>query len=136
MCRKIILTKFSTHSCFKKTDCGNFNPAFYSSLCYSIDPKCSYSFENSRHYCTTNSEKTCTNIQFYIASDENEEVCKSYESSDPNKMCSLKENKLICELVDREPNATSTESTSQSSSSSFIRKTMSLNIIILLNLLI
>ena len=131
-----ILTVNGVKSCFKKTDCGNFNPAFYSSLCYSIDPKCSYSLENSRHYCTTNSEKTCTNIQFYIARDENEEVCKSYESSDPNKMCSLKENKLNCELVDREPNVTSTESTSQSSSSSFIKKTISLNNIILLYLLI
>ena len=127
-----IKTDNGVESCHKKDDCTQFTSSFYSSLCYSIDSKCIY--ENSR--CKTKSEKTCQDIQFYIQNDDNEEVCKSYEVSDPNKVCSLKDDKLGCEEVDREANVTSSETTNQGNSSKFISKGISLTIIILLSLLI
>ena len=123
--------------CSKLTTCTNFNPTFYSSLCASIDPKCTYSYENSRATCTTKTDITCSNVQFYFAKDENEEYCRSIEVSDPNKMCSLTSNKLKCRIVDREVNNTSSfDTTSQGNVSKFIGKGINLSIIFILFLLI
>lgn len=127
-CEAITVT--GVKSCKNKEDCASFDPEFYSNLCYSLSPNCSYDVTN--HKCYTETEKTCEDLKFYIASDNNEEVCKSYEPSDPNKICSLEENKLKCEVIDKGQISPPSDPSNQESSSRFMKKTMNLIIITLI----
>ena len=115
--------------CVKNNDCSLFTPSFYSNLCYSIAPNCTYSGSK----CITDTSIKCNTVKFYIASDKNEETCRTFELSNPNKVCSLKEDKLGCEEIDKE--SIPSEPSNQESSSKILKMEIYL-IMFLLSILI
>lgn len=98
-------------------------------LCHSINYDCEYS---SSEGCVTKI-KDCENIKFYKDSEENEEICKNAETSEPYKTCSLKEDRSGCEEfinLEYSPSGTA-PNTSQDSASGFISKGINLIIVLI-----
>ena len=96
-------TNLKKYQCTTKKDCNLFAPASLQTLCEEINLSCTFSSLDNT--CSSN-EKDYSTIKFYKESEENEATCKSFELSDPNKYCSLKEDKTGCESIDREPKYT------------------------------
>ena len=121
VCRSIIPQNYLTsgfcdledgHCVTKKKECNTFDVTNYKYLCENM-PNCTYSggvcFKKS-------TPESCKDVTFYIASDENEEICKNLATESPNTICSLRESKAGCEEILNktilEPTTTSKENSS------------------------
>ena len=121
------------YKCSTKTDCSSFNQVNYEYICRQINPNCTYSsIDNS----CTKIEKSCSNTIFYKANENNEEICKSMETSAPYKICSLKEDKSGCDVVFNYSYIYPNTTTNQESSSTFMKKEINFILILLCLLLI
>jgi len=100
------------HCVTKKKECNTFDVTNYKYLCENM-PNCTY----SGGVCfKTSTPESCKDVTFYIASDENEEICKNLATESPNTICSLRESKAGCEEILNktilEPTTTSKENSS------------------------
>ena len=147
ICNKNIPEGFSQKKCWPYTvkgrfvcgendaECRDFDIDLFENLCNDINPNCTYS---SSSFTCSKTEKSCAEVNFFSLKDENEDICKSYEVDDPNKICSLKKDKTGCEVIYKELSRNSSdnqEENKNTSSSGFITKGIHL-IIILIYLLI
>ena len=87
------------NKCVTKKECPSFVANDYKYLCYNINSNCSY--DDTYNICYEK-EKTCSQMKFYKDSDENEALCQSFEVTNPNQICALKEDRSGCELVYKE----------------------------------
>ena len=148
ICKNNIPEGFSQKKCWPYTvkgrfvcgesndaECRDFDIDLFENLCNDINPNCTYS---SSSFTCSKTEKSCAEVNFFSLKDENEDICKSYEVDDPNKICSLKKDKTGCEVIYKELSRNSSdnqEENTNTSSSGFITKGIHL-IIILIYLLI
>ena len=137
--------------CVEKKDCSLFtrpssftaespttSSLFYTELCESINPNCTYSINAKCIF----EEKKCSDTKFYSDNENNKEICENMKASEPYKKCVLKEDKSGCKEIYRELDFstayisyTPPDNTTQGNSSGFIRNGIHL-IIALLVLLI
>ena len=96
---------------------------FYSELCESINPNCTYGIDAKCKF----EEKTCSYTKFYSDNENNKEICENMQASEPYKKCVLKEDKSGCEEIYRELDFstayisyTPPDNTTQGNSSGFI----------------
>ena len=109
-----------------KKECDLFNVDDYEYLCKNM-PNCTY----SRGVCVKESTpESCENVKFFIASDENEEVCKNIETESPNTICVLNAEKKGCEEI-LNKTILQTITTSQDKSSFLMTKGIYLMMILL-----
>ena len=133
-CLKIIPQNYLTagqcewidSKCKTKTVCDKFKVDDYEYLCLNM-PNCTYSSGKCQKNTTIES---CKDVNFYISSDENEEVCKNIETVSPNTVCSLREDKSGCEEILNGTNL-QTSTSGQENSSKFITKGVHLIMIFL-----
>lgn len=111
---------------------------YYTDLCHSINPNCTFNTDGKCIY----EEKDCENTYFYTEDENNKQICENMEVSKPYKKCVLKEDKSGCEEVYRELNYsnayysyTNNTTDSNQNSSDFIPKGINL-LIFMLSLLI
>ena len=112
---------------------------YYSDLCHSINPNCTFNTNGKCIY----EEKDCEGTKFYTDDENNKQICENMEASKPYKKCVLKEDKSGCEEVYRELNYSNAyysymmndTSDSNQNSSDFIPKGINL-LIFMLSLLI
>ena len=88
-----------------ENECSTFNTIFdtndYGDLCYESNSLCSYS---TLLGTCSKIEGECNEITFANTDyARREEACKSISVSDPNKMCSLKNDLSGCEEVEKTP---------------------------------
>jgi len=141
----------SSNYCVEKKDCSLFtrpssftaespttSSKFYTELCESINPNCTYSINAKCIF----EEKKCSDTKFYSDNENNKEICENMKASEPYKKCVLKEDKSGCKEIYRELDFstayisyTPPDNTTQGNSSGFIRNGIHL-IIALLVLLI
>ena len=119
VCTAIIPKNYLNYHCVADTDentlgklckqeeneCSEFNTIFdindYRDLCYESNSLCSYS---TLLGTCSKIEGECNEITFTVTDyARREEACKSISVSDPNKMCSLKNDGLGCEEVEKTP---------------------------------
>ena len=129
----------SENKCVPKDVCNVFSNVVTSStgvpsitdilnICKAVSHDCEYSLAG----CTTKKEYSCSDIKFYTDNEENEEICKNKEASEPYKICSLKEDRSGCEeLINLEYSPSGTPPTTSQDSAELISKGINLILITL-----
>ena len=119
--------KVSTdNKCISKKTCEEFNGNnYYQYLCENI-PNCTYSSNGACEKNTTT--EACNDVEFFILSDQNEEICQKIETNNPNTKCVLKEDKRMCEEIVIKPTPSNT---TQENSSGFLSKGIQYLIVLL-----
>lgn len=103
-----------TKKCVEEANkCESFLVSDYEYYCISLNPFCSY----SNGVCS-NEKKSCDQLVFTSASDDNKAYCDSFKFEDTTKVCSLSSDKLKCEVIDTSASQTENKESSGSGDNS------------------